>query len=165
MNFNFSKDKIYNFIATFFWAGSISPVAPGTVGSIAASIVALPFCWFSSNNGATFLILSIVTFAVGVYCSQKIYEVTNNKDPQYVVIDEAAGIFFTIFLVSIFTKITFGKVLFSLISFRIFDIWKPYPIRDIEKTVSDNHQLVGFSIMVDDIVAAVYAACLVILFR
>lgn len=158
---NIDKHKIYELVATFFYSGRLSTIAPGTIGSIAASIVAILFCIITQNHTATFFLLFIFTFTAGVYCAQKIYEITNDTDPRYVVIDEAAGVFFTLFLVAIFkNRIESSYVFCALVLFRIFDIWKPYPINSAEDIASQNHRYVGFSIMIDDVIAAVYAALL-----
>ena len=72
---------------------------------------------------------------------------TGEKDPSSAVIDEVAGM--GIAMLAIPNQWPF--VIMAIILFRLFDIWKPYPIRELEKLPG------GWGIMTDDLLAGVYA--------
>lgn len=134
-------------IATFFFAGH-SPVAPGTVGSLAA----LPLAYVLLRAGpvamsAGVLVVTLLgTWAAGRYC-----EATGRHDNQRIVIDEVAGILVTLWPVSP----SFGNLALGFLLFRLFDIWKPGPVRLIDRRVGG-----GLGVMADDLAAGVLAALL-----
>jgi phosphatidylglycerophosphatase A len=144
------------------------PMAPGTWGSAvgvflymgisAASeqtfAVGLANDWpFSSVLAVrtTFLLLAagLVTMA-GIWAASVTERLKGRKDPGIVVIDEVAGQLIT------FLFVPFGAGAWTLMAgfliFRLFDIWKPYPIRRLEILES------GLGIMADDVLAGLYAA-------
>jgi len=120
--------------------------APGTFGTL----VALPLYWLMSGLAAIpYAALTIVLFIIGVgLCSY-----TSNKlgvhDHPGIVWDEIVGYLVTMYLAPV--GITWMLVGFAL--FRLFDIWKPWPIRWLDAKVEG-----GFGIMIDDVLAGIYAA-------
>jgi phosphatidylglycerophosphatase A len=137
--------KQINFlIATFFGIGKI-PGAPGTWASLASA----PLFWFFAIDKPLWqfgLILAVIYFA-GVYCSGQYEKQIGEKDPSSVVIDEVLGMGVALFNVP-------GQwyyAVMALILFRLFDIWKPYPIRRLEQLPG------GWGIMTDDLLAGIYA--------
>jgi len=131
-------------------------VAPGTFGSIGASIL----IYFTFNS--TFL-FHFSTFALFTGLSYFfIYLTTQNKvyalnDPSWVVQDEFSGLYLTFLLYKFcfpHPGTSFMHIGIILVSFRIFDIWKPWPINKIDETHTP------FSIMNDDLAAGVYAGAL-----
>jgi phosphatidylglycerophosphatase A len=84
------------------------------------------------------------------------------KDPSCIVIDEIVGFLLLLILVSYLTgvgvSITKIDFILAFILFRIFDIWKPFPIDLLEKKFKG-----GFGIMIDDIGAAIYAYIIFVL--
>ncbi|MFL6275616.1 MAG: phosphatidylglycerophosphatase A [Blastocatellia bacterium] len=146
-------------IATGFGAGHL-PVAPGTFG--AAEGVVLFFIVTAIVNqrllltlpGAllVFAIINIALYAVGVWASDQAIVVTGLKDPRLAVIDEVSGQLIAMTPLIVYPSL--AGVLVSFLLFRAFDIFKPYPIRKLERLPG------GFGIMSDDALAGVYAAVL-----
>jgi phosphatidylglycerophosphatase A len=138
-------------LATFFGVGYF-PVAPGTLTS---AIVVLSYKFFLHKlSWPIYLSLFFVLFALGVYVSDVTSRMMKKEDPRKVVIDEATGQFLALFLLS--PKWTLCAASFFL--FRFFDILKPYPIKRVETFPR------GFGIMLDDIVAAIFAGILINLY-
>ncbi|MCO5143818.1 MAG: phosphatidylglycerophosphatase A [Oligoflexia bacterium] len=130
-------------IATFFYVGKI-PFAPGTFGSLAA----LPFSyylWKLPSSWAT--ILCVALFFIGVWAAQQVIDKTKTEDHSSIVMDEVIGIFIVTSLAT-----HWWDYVIAFILFRIFDIWKPWPIRWIDKRWKG-----GLGAMMDDVFAAAYA--------
>jgi phosphatidylglycerophosphatase A len=135
-------------VATFFGAGRLKP-GPGTWGSLATVIVwALASSWIpvASRAWATIVAAGAVTL-IGIPAATLVARASGLKDPQFVVIDEVAGQLVTLIAIPLAWK-TF---LAGLILFRVFDIWKPFPIRRLERLPE------GTGIVVDDLGAGLYA--------
>jgi len=135
-------------VATFFGAGRLHP-GPGTWGSLATIIVwglvslRIPQ---ASRTWATLIAATAVTL-IGIPAATRVARSSGLKDPQFVVIDEVAGQLVALIAVPLAWK-TF---LAGLILFRVFDIWKPFPIRRLERLPE------GTGIVVDDLGAGLYA--------
>lgn len=129
-------------IATFFYVGK-SPKAPGTMGSLAA----LPFAWWLWTCPAP-VAWGIVafTFAIGVWGASVVHKQTGVSDHQSIVIDEVVGIFVT---TSVAIPQYWPHYLAAFLLFRLFDIWKPWPVRWIDRKW---HSPLGT--MMDDLVAS-----------
>ncbi|MCH2546276.1 MAG: phosphatidylglycerophosphatase A [Alphaproteobacteria bacterium] len=137
-------------LATWFGSGK-SPKAPGTMGSIAA----LPFAYaIHTLAGAQILMLSsLILFFVGIWVSDKYVEANGTKhDPGEIVIDEVVGVW----LILVALPITLNGYIFGFLLFRVFDIFKPWPI-----SVCDKHVPGGFGIMLDDLLAAIYPVLII----
>jgi phosphatidylglycerophosphatase A len=141
-------------IATALGAG-LSPVAPGTAGTL----VAIPLAWGLARLGGQVAFvagLALVT-AVGTWAAGRFCRAAGTHDDQRIVIDEVAGYFVTLLAVPrgpVELALAFGL-------FRLFDIWKPPPVRQVDRVVKG-----GFGVMADDLAAGVYAgACLFALER
>lgn len=139
-------------IATAFGVGLL-PIAPGTWASLAT----LPLAWLLDHfsGRGSLVIAGLAIFVIGIWASQ-VY-VANNRvqDPGEVVVDEVAAQLLTLAAVPL--------SLFSLIAgfllFRLFDIVKPWPVSWADQKVKG-----GLGVMLDDLLAAGYAAlCLVVL--
>ncbi|NKB46070.1 MAG: phosphatidylglycerophosphatase A [Alphaproteobacteria bacterium] len=139
--------RILNLTILSWFGSGYSPKAPGTAGSLAA----LPFAWaIASVWGPQSLVLaSLIAFGIGWAAANASPEA--QKDPGWVVIDEVSGQWLTLAFVPP------DVLLYAIgfIAFRIFDIFKPWPIRTLEQKVPG-----ALGVMVDDIAAAVYAAIL-----
>jgi phosphatidylglycerophosphatase A len=134
--------------ATFFGAGRLKP-GPGTCGSLATVIVwALASSRIppASRTWATIVAAAAVTL-IGIPAATRVARAYGSKDPQFVVIDEVAGQLVSLIAVPLAWK-TF---LAGFILFRVFDIWKPFPIRRLERLPE------GTGIVVDDLGAGLYA--------
>jgi phosphatidylglycerophosphatase A len=127
--------------ATGFGCGYI-PKIPGTVGSLLAVILV----WFFPQDSIMLFSISIILIVIGIPTST-IVERHEGKDSGKIVIDEIAGQILTF----IFIPLTGINLVLGFVLFRIFDIWKPFPINQSQKLAK------GWGIMVDDVLAAVYA--------
>jgi phosphatidylglycerophosphatase A len=135
-------------VATFFGAGRLKP-GPGTWGSTFTAIVWALVIWRipgASRSWATIIAAAAVTI-IGIPAATLVARGAGLKDPQFVVIDEVAGQLVALIAVPLAWK-TF---LAGLILFRVFDIWKPFPIRRLERLPE------GTGIVVDDLGAGLYA--------
>ncbi|TAN64616.1 MAG: phosphatidylglycerophosphatase A [Magnetospirillum sp.] len=130
--------------ATWFGTGLL-PKAPGTWGSAAA----LPFAWGLMTLGGRPLLLAatLVCFLVGWWASAIYVARTNAADPGEVVIDEVAGQW----LVLSMAPLDPVAYLAGFALFRLFDVWKPWPIGWADDSIGG-----GLGVMVDDILAAGY---------
>jgi phosphatidylglycerophosphatase A len=137
--------------ATFFGAGYF-PVAPGTLTS--AIIVLLYKFFLHRLSWPIYLALFFALFILGVWVSDTISRMMKKEDPRTVVIDEAAGQFLALFLLSPQWSLCAA----NFVLFRFFDIVKPFPIKRVETFPG------GFGIMLDDIVAAIFAGTLINLY-
>jgi phosphatidylglycerophosphatase A len=132
-------------IALGFGAGAL-PKAPGTWGTL----MALPFyALFARLPLPEYLALTVALFAVGVWVCGKAGLVLGVHDHGAIVWDEMVGFWVTMSAApSGWLWIAAGFVLF-----RLFDIWKPWPISWLDRRVSG-----GFGVMADDVLAGIYAA-------
>jgi len=122
--------------------------APGTFGTLAA----IPLYWFMQPLPLLYYaVLTVVLFIIGVglcgYAARKL----GVHDHPGIVWDEVVGYLITMFMAPAgIIWIVIGFVLF-----RLFDIWKPWPIAWVDAKVAG-----GFGIMIDDVLAGIYAAIL-----
>jgi phosphatidylglycerophosphatase A len=145
------------------------PIAPGTLGALVGVGLYLTI-WgglyqmleanaarghlnllfiFTPLTAAMLLAISLVTIA-GTWAATRAEKVMQRKDPSAVVIDEVAGQMIAL-LTGPFWLPTWWSIFSAFILFRLFDIWKPYPIRRFEALES------GLGIMADDLLAGIYA--------
>jgi phosphatidylglycerophosphatase A len=136
-------DSLSRFVATGLGSG-YSPVAPGTAGSIVGLLLFLPLArvgwpWQLAATAAVAL--------VGALAAGRVARAVGRKDPGLVVVDEVAGQWVT-FLALPFTPVI---ALAGFLLFRLMDIVKPWPARDLERLPG------GWGIMADDVAAGIYA--------
>lgn len=135
-------------VGTFFGAGLIKP-GPGTWGSIAATII-----WFFIARAidphyifGVSLLMAFFATAIGIPAATRVAIESGRKDPQMVVVDEVAGQWLALSVMPALPQ----YALLGLVLFRIFDILKPPPVRQLEKLPQ------GTGIIVDDLGAGAYA--------
>ena len=137
-------------LATFFGAGYLKP-GPGTYGSAAAVLL-----WYAAAHifPSTSLTLAIATTLaailitlIGIPASTITARESARKDPGFVVIDEVAGQLFALILL----PPDWAHAALALLLFRLFDIFKPWPIRKLEALPE------GTGIMLDDVAAGLIA--------
>jgi len=136
-----------HFLAFGFGTGLV-PKAPGTAGSIPGVLLA----WLTMSLAIEWRLgIGLALVIAGVWiCGQSAKRIGVHDHPG-IVWDEIAGMYLTLLVVP--PQIAYWALAFGL--FRLFDIWKPWPIRDLD------HRLAGGTgIMLDDLVAALYAAVL-----
>ena len=131
-------------LATWFGCG-YAPKAPGTVGAGAAVILSAVLGWGPLVNLAAAALAGLV----GIWASTTEARASGRKDPGHIVIDEVAGQWLT--LAGAIT-VSWKTWLLGFLLFRLFDIWKPFPLRQLEKLPE------GTGIMADDLMAGVYGA-------
>ena len=146
---------------TFFKIGEIK-FAPGTIASLITCLLFLLFV-----NLFNIVILFFFTLSIALYSFIAInnsFDSFNSNDPQEIVIDEVVGQMLP--LLSIPTYETLYIVpkeyycIAAFILFRLFDIWKPFPINFIDKNIEGS-----LGIMLDDILAGIYTTiALIIIF-
>ena len=144
----FHRQQVIKFLASGFYAG-YSPLAPGTAGSLIGVFAYLLLQ--NLSNGVYIAIVLLLTMA-GIYIAGEAEGVYQEKDSSHIVIDEITGMLIT--FISLPKSVSF--LLAGFIFFRIFDILKPFPARLAERRLSG-----GWGIMMDDVVAGVYANLLV----
>ena len=139
----------------FSWFGiGYCPVAPGTAGSAAA----LPFTYLLLTICSPYVVILISLLLVlpGYFFTTTLS--SENHDPSWIVIDEVAGQMLTIGLVAIILTPNLYLYLLSFICFRCFDIFKPWPI-----SIIDQEMKTMSGVMLDDLIAGIYAAITVII--
>lgn len=133
-----------HFLALGFGSG-LSRVAPGTLGTLAA----LPlFLGLMQLPDALHLPVIAFLFIVGIPICQKTGDALGVSDHGGIVWDEIVAML----LVLEFTPYTWSWWLAAFLLFRLFDIWKPFPIRQFDARLKG-----GFGVMFDDLLAAIYA--------
>jgi phosphatidylglycerophosphatase A len=132
------------FLATGGYLGKI-PVAPGTFGSLAG----LPLAWVFSRLPVGGEVIVVVLFIAGaVWVAAEAELLLGRTDPGAIVIDEIAGMLVTFLLI----PMTAWSVAAGFLLFRALDIFKPFPIRYVEKRLAG-----GIAVVADDLAAGVAA--------
>lgn len=136
------REDAVMFLATGFYIGNI-PFAPGTFGSL----IGLPLCFALARISLAPAVLCTLLFIFfAVYIADVAEKLLQRNDPGCIVIDEIAGML--VALVGLpFNPIT---VVIGFIIFRILDILKPFPIRDLDKRVPG-----GLGVVADDVAAGI----------
>jgi phosphatidylglycerophosphatase A len=143
--------KLPMLVATFFGSG-LSPIAPGTVGSLAALLLA--YVLLSVSVGQAMLVIGVLFF-VGVWASNAVEAALEQHDASLIVIDEVVGQCLVVALLDVFLRgavDTTLLLLLSFIGFRLFDVVKPWPVGWVDNKVEG-----GLGVMLDDVVAALLA--------
>ena len=133
----------------------LDPKAPGTWGTAIACLLA-PYIFLPLSLPLRAVAL-VALFVLGGLAATRAEQILDRKDPGEVVIDELVGVWLVLLP---FEKPGFGLVLAAFAFFRLFDIWKPWPVR-----ASENWLPAGFGVMIDDVVAGVWALLCVALLR
>jgi len=153
--------KINIFILSMFAIGR-SKYAPGTVASFITSLIFIFF--FTVQINILILIFSVsLIFIYSVYSIDTYGIYFDEIDSKEIVIDELVGQSIPILTIYCFVENNdiYNFILYTFFSFalfRFFDITKPYPINKI-----DRHMKNGFGVMLDDIVAGIYASIFLII--
>ncbi|MFT3744735.1 MAG: phosphatidylglycerophosphatase A [Pyrinomonadaceae bacterium] len=169
----------YVALALTTFAVGYGPIAPGTWGSAVGVGIYLVFRWFETGapeagsgaglgsilallyyfaNSSHFVLNAVLLPAfclIGIWAAGRSIPLLGNEDPSEAVVDEVMGQLVTFCFVPF--GISWPFVLLGFLLFRAFDIWKPYPVRDLEVLPG------GLGICADDLVAGVYAGiCLAV---
>lgn len=135
-------------LATWFGCG-YAPKGPGTAGSLAAIVLAWLIYRWTGLTGWQFAILGLLLIAPAIWAADVMARETGLADPQIVVIDEVVGQWITL---AGAWHLNWKSWCAAFVLFRIFDIWKPVPVRQLERLHG------GAGIVLDDAMAGVYAA-------
>jgi phosphatidylglycerophosphatase A len=140
-------------IATGFGIGLL-PKGPGTWASLAT----LPLGWLIAIEfGPLGLLVAAATaFAAGCWASAITAKASGIFDPGFIVVDEIAAQI----LILATAPLDWRFYLAAFVLFRLFDIWKPFPVNRLDRTIKG-----GFGIMLDDVAAAAYALTLIVIGR
>ena len=141
-------------ITTLFGAGYIK-YAPGTVGSIITVLI-----WYLINStfGQIYFFGLFIILTVGSYYLIKKYlSVYDTKDPQEIIIDEFIGISVPLLFISSYQS--YFEILLVFVSFRIFDIFKIYPVNKAETLDGP------IGIILDDVIAGIYSLIILLIFQ
>jgi phosphatidylglycerophosphatase A len=145
------KGRAARVLATWFGCGLV-PFAPGTMGSLGA----LPLYLALRDAGpAALLAAAVVLTLVGTWAATVVARETGLSDPQIVVVDEVCGMLIALSP----APRTWPAVIVAFVAFRVFDMTKPFPARDAERLPG------GWGIMIDDVVAGIWAAGLMLALR
>lgn len=146
------------------------PVAPGTWGSavgvvlyitVRAANVRIVTAYPQNHLPIELVELLRAAFMLGIICcvtlagiraATRAEKLLGRKDPGAVVIDEVAGQLIAFLFIPLGVSLKWWAILAGFLLFRLFDIWKPYPVRRLEALES------GLGIMADDVLAGLYAA-------
>jgi len=133
-------------LLAFGFGSGLSPKAPGTAGTV----LALPLVVIAAMAGKiAFVVITLVMIVVGVWLCGEAARRLKTHDHPGIVWDEFAGLFVTF----LWFPPGVAELLLGFVLFRIFDIWKPWPIREMDHSIPG-----GLGIMLDDVIAGVFAA-------
>jgi phosphatidylglycerophosphatase A len=142
-------------IATWFGAG-YWPKGPGTAGSIGAVLPVWAFAALTPFPSWGCAVLALVFTPAAIWAAGVTGQLEGNDDPQIVVVDEVVGQWLAM---SAMPSFEWKYILAAFVLFRTFDIWKPWPVRNLERLHG------GFGIVADDLAAGVWAAVVLLLVR
>ncbi len=135
-------------LLAFGLGSGAAPKAPGTAGTV----VAIPFyLLLRTLDPPVYLLVTAALFLFGVWLCQRVSDDLGVHDHSGIVWDEWVGLFVTLWL----APPGWGWLLAGFLLFRLFDIWKPWPIGWLDRRVSG-----GLGIMLDDLLAGLYGFAL-----
>jgi len=142
--------KISEGIATLFGLGRV-PVAPGTVASVVAVLLAWPIALLGGR--VLVLVAAVLATSIGGWASELYARESHSDDPPECVVDELAGQW----IACAFAPMSFLAFMAALALFRFFDVVKPWPISRLENLPG------GLGVMADDIGAGVASGIIIAL--
>ena len=148
-------------ILTMFALG-YSKYAPGSVASFVTCLIFI--CFYNFQINVLFLILGVILlFLFSVYSIDTLKNSFSETDAKEIVIDEFIGQ--SIPILTIYSFLDDGNIgtfiLYTFVSFvlfRLFDIWKPFPINRVDKNIKN-----GFGVILDDVLAGIYSIIVLVL--
>jgi phosphatidylglycerophosphatase A len=142
--FKLLVQKPAHFVAFGFGSG-LSPKAPGTMGTLVAIPLYLLICKLPLLYYGAIVVAGLL---LGIYVCDKTSKDLRVHDHSGIVWDEIVGYWITMLAI----PSSWQAVVAGFLLFRLFDIWKPFPIK-----LLDSHVKGGFGVMIDDVLAAFYA--------
>ena len=159
MKINGPVDALAFFIATGFGSG-LMPFGPGTFGSLVGLLISYGLiAWLKTDVIVlqnVLIIAAMISAAVGIWSGTRAEKIFDQKDSGQIVIDEVCGQIISFVFIAPFISHT-GEgwrwwMIAGFLLFRLFDIFKPYPIKGLQELTG------GLGVMMDDIIAGIYAA-------
>ncbi len=132
------------------FGSGLAPKAPGTFGSAFALLFVPLWLWLGFVHS---IIAIIIMSIIGIYICGQSAKIMGVHDDGRIVWDEFAGQSISLLPILYFEQMNWLWLMIGFVLFRLFDIWKPWPIRVIDAKIGG-----GFGIMFDDIVAGFWAA-------
>lgn len=140
-------------LLAFGFGLGLVPVAPGTAGTLLGVLLA----WLALDLSLAMQIgVAVAMFLAGIWICGNSSQRLGQNDPGGIVWDEITAMYITLLV----APATITGWLAAFVLFRLFDIAKPWPIRDLDHRMGG-----GLGIMLDDLVAALYAAILLVFYR
>jgi phosphatidylglycerophosphatase A len=154
-----ATDGLSLFIATGFGVGFI-PLGPGTFGSVVGLLITYGLISFFKPDVLmvqnSLIIMSAMLAAAGIWSGTQAERILDQKDASQIVIDEVCGQVISFILISPHLARLGPQwrwwMIAGFVLFRIFDIFKPYPLKHLQDFTG------GLGVMMDDIIAGIYAA-------
>jgi len=143
-----TETRLANLVSTWFGCG-YAPRAPGTAGSLAGLAIGILLHRFAGFGPWHFALLAAMAFAPSVWAATRKSRALGLKDPASVVVDEVLGQWIALAGARAFHWKSYAA---AFVLFRLFDIWKPPPVRQLEALPE------GWGIVADDVMAGGYAA-------
>lgn len=144
------RDRVALIIATVGGVG-YAPAAPGTAASALTALV----LWLIPFSRAGLIVSLVIVTLVGTWAAHHAEPLFGVKDPGAIVIDEVAGMTLSVLVFPLNAAVLVAGFVF----FRVFDIVKPFPIRTSQRLTG------GVGVMIDDVIAGLYALALLALLR
>ena len=146
--------KKFNLLfVTFFYIGKIK-YFPGTFASLVTCLVFLLL--ISIFNFSVIFLITLTIFCYSFVAINNSFDEFRSEDPQEIVIDEVVGQMLPLLAIPIYETLYPLPTLYyctsAFILFRLFDVWKPYPISYVDNNIKGS-----LGIMLDDILASVYS--------
>ena len=150
--------KFNLFFLTFFFIGRIK-YAPGTVASFITCILFLLL--INTFNFYFVFSITLIIFIYSFFAINNSYDEFKSEDPQEIVIDEVVGQMLVLLAMPVYETLYPLPITYycagAFFLFRLFDIWKPYPISYVDDNISGS-----LGIMLDDIIASIYSILILI---
>ena len=135
------RDHLARLLATFFFVGNV-PVAPGSLASLAGTLLAIALC----EHPVIYIVVFLAITFVGLAVSGRVEKLLGQKDPSCIVIDEVSGVLLAFFAL----PLTPAVIVTTFFLFRAFDMFKIYPVNRLEELPG------AAGIMADDLWAGFY---------
>ena len=135
------RDRLSRVLATFFFMGNF-PVAPGSLASLAGTLLAIALYGHPGTHVFLFLLITFAGFAV----SGRVEKLLGRKDPSCIVIDDVSGVLLAFFTL----PLTPAVIVTTFFLFRAFDMFKIFPVNRFEELPG------AVGIMADDLWAGFY---------
>lgn len=133
-------------VATWFGCGYF-PWGPGSIGSLAAILIAALLSRYGFGRGALAILIGVLLLPA-IWSATRTARIVGREDPGLVVVDEVLGQWVALLAVPARNWKIFVA---AFVLFRLFDIWKPWPVRNLEQLPE------GTGIVADDLGAGLYA--------